>query len=108
MLAQAGDEGRLDGKAPAKQAPFHGYYFKILTAQGAAAPGGAKSYVVKGELSGGFALVAWPAQYDSTGVMTFIVGRDGAVREKDLGPKTDEAARAMTAYNPDSSWRQVR
>jgi hypothetical protein len=108
MLAQAGEEGRAEGQAPAKPAPFHGYYFKILTAQGAAAPGGAKSYIVKGEMSGGFALVAWPSQYDSTGVMTFIVGRDGTVREKDLGPKTDEAARAMTAYNPDSSWRPVR
>jgi hypothetical protein len=108
LLAQAGEEGRLDGQAPAKPAPFHGYYFKILTAQGAAAPGGAKSYIVKGEMSGGFALVAWPSQYDSTGVMTFIVGRDGVVSEKDLGPKTGDAARSMTTYNPDSSWRRVR
>jgi hypothetical protein len=108
MLAQAGEEGRLDGQASAKPQPFHGYYFKILTAQGAAAPGGAKSYIVKGEMSGGFALVAWPALYDSTGVMTFIVGQNGEVREKDLGPKTDEAARNMTAFNPDSSWRRVQ
>jgi hypothetical protein len=108
MLAQAGEEGRAEGQAPAKPAPFHGYYFKILTAQGAAAPGGAKSYIVKGEMSGGFALVAWPSQYDSTGVMTFIVGRDGVVTEKDLGPKTDDVARSMTTFNPDSSWRRVR
>lgn len=108
LLAQAGDEGRLEGQAAAKPVPFHGYYFKILTAQGAAAPGGAKSYIVKGEMSGGFALVAWPSQYDSTGVMTFIVGQDGVVSEKDLGLKTDEAARNMTSYNPDSSWRRVR
>lgn len=108
MLAQAGEERRFEGQASAKPAPFHGYYFKILTAQGAAAPGGAKSYIVNGEMSGGFALVAWPSQYDSTGVMTFIVGRDGAVFEKDLGPKTDDAARNMTTFNPDSSWRRVQ
>ena len=86
---------------------FHGYYFKILTGQGAAVPGGAKSYIVKGEMSGGFALVAWPAQYDATGVMTFIVNQDGTVRQRDLGPQTDAIARKMTVYNPDASWRQV-
>ena len=105
VVAQAAAEGRpVTGKAP-QPSPFHGYYFKILTAQGSAAQGGAKSYVVKGEMSGGFALVAWPAQYDATGIMTFIVNQDGVVREKDLGPGTDAAARKMTAYNPDSSWR---
>ena len=97
-------DARLDGQGT-QPSPFHGYYFKILTAQGSAAQGGAKSYVVKGEMSGGFALVAWPAQYDATGIMTFIVNQDGVVREKDLGPGTDAAARKMTAYNPDSSWR---
>ena len=105
VVAQAAAEGRpVTGKGP-QPSPFHGYYFKILTAQGSAAQGGAKSYVVKGEMSGGFALVAWPAQYDATGIMTFIVNQDGVVREKDLGPGTDAAARKMTAYNPDSSWR---
>jgi hypothetical protein len=105
VVAQAAEEGRpiLDKAKP--PSPFHGYYFRILTAQGSAAPGGAKSYVVKGEMSGGFALVAWPAQYDATGIMTFIVNQDGVVREKDLGTGTDAAARKMTAYNPDSSWR---
>ena len=87
---------------------FHGYYFKILTGQGAAAPGGARSYLVKGEMSGGFALVAWPAQYDATGVMTFIVNQDGTVRQRDLGPQTDAAARKMTVYNPDAAWRPVQ
>ena len=105
VVAQAAAEGRPVTGTATQPSPFHGYYFKILTAQGSAAQGGAKSYVVKGEMSGGFALVAWPAQYDATGIMTFIVNQDGVVREKDLGPGTDAAARKMTAYNPDSSWR---
>ena len=105
VVAQAAAEGRPVTGTATQPSPFHGYYFKILTAQGSAAQGGAKSYVVKGEMSGGFALVAWPAQYDVTGIMTFIVNQDGVVREKDLGPGTDAAARKMTAYNPDSSWR---
>ena len=88
--------------------PFHGYFFRVLTAQGAAAPGGAKDYIVNGELAGGFALVAWPAQYDVTGVMTFVVNQDGTVWEKDLGTATDADARAITLYNPDSSWAAVR
>jgi len=107
LVAQAAEEGRPVGGG-SQPSPLHGYYFKILTAQGAAAPGGAKSYVVKGEMSGGFALVAWPAQYDVTGVMTFVVNQDGVVYERNLGPGTDAAARKMTAYNPDSSWRQVQ
>ena len=107
LVAQAAEEGRPIGGDRAQPAPFHGYYFKILTAQGAAAPGGAKSYVVKGDMSGGFALIAWPAQYDATGVMTFLVNQDGIVVEKDLGPGTDAAARKITSYNPDKSWRQA-
>jgi hypothetical protein len=108
LVAQAATEGRPVGGDRTQPSPFHGYYFKILTAQGASAPGGARSYLVKGDMSGGFALVAWPAQYDVTGVMTFVVSHDGVVREKDLGPGTDAAARKMTAYNPDASWRQVQ
>ena len=108
LVAQAEGEGRTVGGDGSKPAPFHGYYFKILTGQGNAAAGGAKSYVVKGLMTGGFALVAWPAEYDVTGVMTFIVNQDGVVREKDLGPASDAAARKMTAYNPDSSWRPVK
>jgi hypothetical protein len=106
LVATAAAEGRID-PAAAEPAPFHGYFFKILTAQGASAPGGAHSYVRNGALSDGFALVAWPAQYDVTGVMTFIVNQDGIVREKDLGPET-AAARTMTAYDPDPSWTPVR
>jgi hypothetical protein len=108
LVAHAATEGRPVGGDRTQPSPFHGYYFKILTAQGASAPGGARSYVVKGDMSAGFALVAWPAQYDVTGVMTFVVSHDGVVREKDLGPGTDAAARKMTAYNPDGSWRQVQ
>src|SRR5262245_37819895 len=104
LVAQAASEGRQAGG----QVPFYGYFYKILTAQGAAAPGGAKDYVVNGELSGGFALVAWPAQYGVTGITTFIVNQDGTVREKDLGDGTDAAARAMTQYDPDQSWTVVQ
>jgi hypothetical protein len=107
LLAQAALEERRSGSDAGSPAPFHGYYFKILTAQGASAPGGAKSYVVNGELSGGFALIAWPAQYDATGVMTFLIGQDNIVRQKDLGPDTDRIAAATKSYNPDASWRAV-
>ena len=105
LVAQAAEEGRPLGADRTKPTPFHGYYFKILTGQGSAAPGGARSYLVKGEMSGGFGLVAWPAQYDVTGVMTFIVNQDGTVHERDLGPQTDATARKMTVYNPDANWR---
>jgi hypothetical protein len=108
LAAQAAESGRPPGAGREQPSPFHGYYFRILTAQGSLAAGGARNYIVKGEMSGGFALVAWPAQYDVTGVMTFVVNQDGTVHEKDLGPGTDAAARKMTVYNPDSSWRQVR
>ena len=108
LIAQAAEEGRPVGAGQGEPSPFHGYYFKILSAQGSGASGGAKNYVVKGEMSGGFALVAWPAEYDMTGVMTFIVNQDGVVREKDLGRATDATARKMTTYNPDSSWQTVQ
>ena len=107
LVAQAAEEGRRLG-ADGQPSPFHGYYFKILTAQGAAATGGAKNYVTAGEMSGGFALVAWPAQYDVTGVMTFIVNQDGVLYEKDLGPDTAAAAKAMALYDPDPSWAKVQ
>ena len=107
LVAEAAQEGRTLG-AGNKPTPFHGYYFKILTGQGAAAAGGAKSYLVNGEMSGGFALVAWPAQYDSSGVMTFVVNQDGVVFQKDLGLQTASQAAAMTAYNPGSSWQRVQ
>jgi len=107
LVAQASAEGWKLGTKP-EPTPFHGYYFKILTMQGAAAPGGAKSYLVKGDLSGGFALIAWPSQYDATGIMTFSVNQDGIVYEADLGTKTAAQAAGMTAYNPDAAWQKVQ
>ncbi len=86
---------------------WRGYRFRILTAQGAGAPGGARDYVVKGRMTGGFALVAFPAVYGSTGIMTFVVGPDGRVYEKDLADKTDAIATTMTTYDPDSTWKLV-
>ena len=104
----AGPIGEAAAKALAegykKGDPFHGYYFKVLTAQGPAAPKGRLDYVIQGKMIGGFALVAWPADYRSTGVKTFIVNHDGQVYEKDLGPETAKIAGAMKAYNPDKTW----
>src|SRR5580700_4978215 len=90
-----------------KAQPYHGYFFHILKAQGPAAEGGAMNYVVKGEMIGGFALVAWPAEYGVSGVNTFIVNQSGAVYEKDLGPTTGAVARQMTRFNPDKGWQKV-
>src|ERR1700756_2844821 len=87
--------------------PFNGYFFRILTSQGPHAPGGAKNYVVNGKMTAGFAFVAYPAEYRSSGVMTFIVNKSGVVFEKDLGPNTTRIAEAMTAYDPDSTWHKA-
>jgi len=106
-VAEAELHGRVAGGSSTPAAPFHGYYFKILTAQGPAAPGGARDYVVSGRMSGGFALVAWPAEYDVTGIMTFLVSQDGIVSEKDLGPESGKVGPGITLYNPDSSWKPV-
>jgi len=106
LVAEAATEGRDLAKQQAP-APFHGYYFKVLTTQGPAASGGPQDYIVNGLMSKGFALVAWPAKYDVTGVMTFIVNQDGTVKEKDLGPETEATAKAMTAYNPEG-WEAVQ
>jgi hypothetical protein len=86
---------------------YHGYYFRILKAQGKHAPGGAYDYRIKGRLMSGFALVAWPVAYGDSGVMTFVVNHKGQIYEKNLGPQTDSAARGMQAFDPDSSWRKV-
>lgn len=87
--------------------PYRGYYYHHLTGQGPAAPGGAKSFLVGGKMTGGFAFVAYPAEYRSSGVMTFIVGSDGVVYQKDLGKDTAQIARAMKDYDPDSSWQKA-
>jgi len=86
---------------------YHGYYFKILKAQGKHAAGGAYDYTIKSRMTSGFALVAWPVKYGDTGVMTFVVNHQGQIYEKNLGPKTDAVARAMKVFDPDTSWRKV-
>jgi hypothetical protein len=92
---------------PRGPAPYHGYFYRILLAQGPDAPGGAYDFVVRGHMIGGFALVAYPASYGASGIMTFIVNQDGVVYQKDLGPKTAQAANAMKTYNPDKAWAQA-
>lgn len=86
---------------------YHGYHYRILTAQGSHAKGGARNYVTAGTMAQGCALVAWPAEYGKTGIMTFIVNQDGQVYQKNLGPQTPRAAAALSAYDPDASWQAV-
>lgn len=108
LVAEAASEGYGKNKHAAdKKAAFHGYHYRIITAQGKDAPGGAQEYMVGDRLMGGFAVVAWPATYGSSGVMTFIVNHDGVVYEKDLGAKTPSIAESMTRYNPDATWRKA-
>jgi hypothetical protein len=106
LVAQARVEGyhRTAKMLNDAQAPYHGYYFKILTRQGKHAPGGKYNYIINGRMIAGFALVAWPAEWGNTGVTTFIVNQQGRVYQKNLGPKTVKIARAMTAYDPDDTW----
>jgi hypothetical protein len=92
---------------PRGPAPYHGYFYRILLAQGPDAPGGAYDFVVRGHMIGGFALVAYPASYGASGIMTFIVNQDGVVYQKDLGPKTAQAANVMKTYNPDRTWAEA-
>jgi hypothetical protein len=97
------------GYAPERAAstPYRGYYFHILTNQGKQAPGGAKQYIVDGKMIAGFAFVAYPAEYRSSGVMTFVVASDGVVYQRDLGKATDAIASSMQTYNPDSAWKKA-
>ena len=104
LAAEASAEGYKAGGEPQ---PYHGYYYRILTRQGQSAPGGAMSYVIKGKMIGGFALVAWPADYGNSGVMTFIVNHAGTVYQKDLGKDTEAVAKRMTWFDPDRSWAKV-
>jgi len=105
LVAQARREGYK--RTAGKPVPYHGYYYKMLTGQGPDAPDGAYDYVVRGKMVGGFALVASPAQYGSSGIMTFIVNHDGVVYEKDFGPNTAARARSMTKFNPDKTWKKL-
>jgi hypothetical protein len=101
LIAKARAGGYTKGEKPT---PYYGYFFLILTGQGKYAHGGAYSYLVKGNMIGGFALLAYPASYEVSGVKTFIVNHEGVVYEKDLGPKTSEKAKAMKEFNPDKTW----
>jgi hypothetical protein len=105
--ARAEGYGRKDDSSVPKPAPYHGYYFKILTRQGAHAPGGKYNYIINGNMIAGHALVAYPDKWGSSGVMTFIVNQQGRVYQKNLGPKTAQIAGAMTEYDPDPSWTLV-
>jgi len=103
FVAEATGEGYEPGR---KKIPFHGYYYRILTAQGPHAMGGAKDFVIDGKMTGGFGIVAYPAEYRSSGVMTFIVGPKGRILQKDLGETSEDAMKAMV-FDPDSTWHRV-
>ena len=107
IMTRARSEG-YQGKPSTTPSPYHGYYYRILTAQGKDAPGGAYSYFVKGKMIGGFAVVAYPAEYGNSGVMTFIVNHEGKVFQKNLGQNTASIARSMKEYNPESTWTEVK
>ena len=104
LAAGAAAEGYRVGR---QRMPYHGYYYKVLTRQGPNAPGGVLDYVVRGRMIGGFALVAYPAEYGNSGVMTFLVNHQGTIYQKDLGPRTAAIAAGMTAFNPDGTWQRV-
>jgi hypothetical protein len=108
LFAAAQEKGYSGKTAGGKPIPYYGYYYRILKGQGKDAPGGAYDYVVRGKMIGGFALVAYPAKYASSGVMTFIVNQDGVVYQKDLGKNTEKTALAMKLFNPDSTWKKVK
>jgi len=105
LVASATAQGYPNDPHPSPQ-PFHGYYFKVLTGQGANVSGGARSYIVDGKMTRGFAFLAYPAEYRSSGVKTFMVDQNGIVYEKDLGPRTPEVAKAMTQYERDATWHK--
>jgi len=107
LVATAISEGYPGQLVAGKPTPYQGYYFRILTAQGPDASGGAKSYLEDGRMTGGFAVLAWPASFGASGIMTFIVDHDGTVFQKNLGPDTAAAAAAITTFNPDLSWTRI-
>jgi hypothetical protein len=107
LVAEAQVAGYFSGQrsADVSPEPYHGYYFRILTSQGSHAPGGKYDYIINGNMIGGFALVAWPAEYGESGIMTFIVNQQGRVYQKDLGKNTAKIAKKMHEYDPDPSWQ---
>ena len=108
LVAEALAEGYSKPKADGSPQPYHGYVYRMLTAQGPYAPGGARSYLAGGQLTGGFAVLAYPVEYGNSGVMSFLVNENGIVYESDLGLETTERARAMTSYDPDPGWNVCR
>ena len=106
LVASAAAKGKANHQA-GTLTPYRGYYFEIITRQGKNAPGGARDYIVNGKMTGGFAFLAYPAEYRSSGVMTFIVNQNGIVLQKDLGPNTDVVDKIMKGYNPSSSWERA-
>jgi hypothetical protein len=104
LVAQARAEGYASGKDEVYKVPYHGYYFRILTRQGTHHPGGAKNYIVNGHMTGGFGLLAFPAKWGDSGIMTFMVDHHGVVFQKNLGPDTAKLAARITKFDPDSSW----
>jgi hypothetical protein len=107
-LFAAAREGGYGREALGEPTPYHGYFYRILKAQGQDAPGGARDYVVEGKMIGGFGLIAYPAKYGSSGIMTFIVNQNGVVYQKDLGRNTKDAARTVTVFDPDETWKRVQ
>ncbi|HTR63731.1 MAG TPA: DUF2950 domain-containing protein [Candidatus Binataceae bacterium] len=107
LIADASAEGYKRDPS-GKPAPFHGYYYKVLKSQGADAPGGAQDYIVDGKMTRGFAFLAYPAEYRDSGVMTFMIDKDGVLVEKDLGPDTEKIAPGITSFNPDSTWSELQ
>ena len=107
LVAEAQEQGYRRSATPHGRLPYHGYFFKVLTGQGNNAPGGAADYIVRGKMIGGYGLVAWPARYGDSGVMTFIVNHDATVYQQNLGPNTAALAEVMTRYDPDPSWQKV-
>jgi len=108
FVAQAASEGYAKKGGGINLLPFHGYYYKILKGQGKYATGDAYDYVVKGKMILGYALIAYPAQYGNSGIMTFIVNQAGVIFEKDLGKNTVSIAKAVKTFNPDKTWRKVK
>ncbi len=108
LIAKAAMEGYTGKRPLGKRTPFHGYYYKILKAQGKNAWGGEYNYLVDGKMIGGFALVAYPAEYGSSGIMTFIVNQEGVVYQSNLGKDTEKITKAMTKFDPDGTWKKVQ
>lgn len=107
LVAQAKAEGYTPKSGSSSSIPYHGYFYKILTRQGGNVPGGKYDYLINGNMIAGFALVAFPAEYGSSGIMTFVVNHQGKIYQKNLGAKTAELAQAMKSYDPDSTWERV-